>query len=129
MAPDSNTWKPPVLFHFSVEFQWMLARASASFAEVDGLGQELVLESNAARSGEAPGYPKGVKVGDIVLKRALEPLSDLITIWVQCCFNFTEIGWISAGSVFCLAGGTGAVPVQRNAGGAAVDLSQHLAPL
>ena len=105
MAPDSNTWKPPVLFHFSVEFQWMPARASASFAEVDGLGQELVLESNVARSGEAPGYPKGVKVGDIVLKRALEPLSDLITIWVQplsdlitiwvqCCFNFTEIGWI-----------------------------------
>lgn len=94
MAPDSNTWKPPVLFHFSVEFQWMLARASASFAEVDGLGQELVLEGNAARSGEAPGYPKGVKVGDIVLKRALEPFSDLITIWVQCCFNFTEIGWI-----------------------------------
>lgn len=72
----------------------MLARASASFAEVDGLGQELVLEGNAARSGKAPGYPKGVKVGDIVLKRALEPLSDLITIWVQCCFNFTEIGWI-----------------------------------
>lgn len=44
MAPDSKTWKPPVLFHFSVEFQWGKDKASASFAEVDGLGQELVLE-------------------------------------------------------------------------------------
>ena len=44
MASDSNTWNPPVLFHFRVDFQWKGGdKASASFAEVDGLSQELVL--------------------------------------------------------------------------------------
>lgn len=49
MAPDSKTWKPPVAFHFQVEFQWEGNKASASFAEVDGLGQELVFETGKTR--------------------------------------------------------------------------------
>ena len=40
MASDSNTWKPLVQFHFRVDFQWKTSKASASFVEVVGLGQE-----------------------------------------------------------------------------------------
>ncbi|MEG1564519.1 MAG: phage tail protein [Bacteroides sp.] len=86
MAPDSKTWKPPVLFHFQVEFQWDGNKASASFAEVDGLGQELVFESekDLLRSG----LPKDVKVNNLVLKRALEPINEKITVWVKNTFRF-----------------------------------------
>lgn len=94
MPPDSKTWKPPVLFHFSVEFQWGKDKASASFAEVDGLGQELVLDGHVTKSDRTPGYPKGVKQDDIVLKRAIEPLNEKITSWLRDCFNFRDTGWI-----------------------------------
>lgn len=94
MAPDSNTWKAPVLFHFQVEFQWNGNKASASFAEVDGLGQELMLDEQAVKSGRSPGFPKGIKVNDIVLKRALEPLNESITVWLKNSFSFLHTGWV-----------------------------------
>lgn len=84
MAPDSNTWKPPVLFHFSVEFQWKNDKTSASFAEVDGLGQELLLE----KGGDRIDLATEIKVPDLVLKRALEPLDEKITVWVKNTFRF-----------------------------------------
>lgn len=84
MAPDSKTWKPPVLFHFSVEFQWGKDKASASFAEVDGLGQELVLEKGK----DETELPVDVKVTDITLKRAIEPINEKITVWVKNTFRF-----------------------------------------
>lgn len=84
MAPDSKTWKPPVLFHFSVEFQWGKDKSSASFAEVDGLGQELVLESGSHKVS----LPIEVKVTDITLKRAIEPINEKITVWVKNTFRF-----------------------------------------
>lgn len=84
MAPDSTAWKPPVLFHFSVEFQWKDDKASASFAEVEGLGQELVLEKGK----DETELPVGVKTSDITLKRALEPLDEKITVWVKNTFRF-----------------------------------------
>ena len=84
MAPDSKTWKPPVLFHFSVEFQWGQDKASASFAEVEGLGHELVLEKGK----DVIELPVDVKVTDITLKRALEPLNEKITVWVKNTFRF-----------------------------------------
>lgn len=84
MAPDSKTWKPPVLFHFSVEFQWGNDKASASFAEVDGLGQELVLEKGK----DETELPVDVKVTDITLKRAIEPINEKITVWVKNTFRF-----------------------------------------
>lgn len=82
MIPDSKTWKPPVLFHFSVEFQWEGRKASASFAEVDGLGQELVFGQDAWE------LPVGVKVPHITLKRALDPIDEPITVWVKNSFRF-----------------------------------------
>nr|DAY60470.1 MAG TPA: tail tube protein [Caudoviricetes sp.] len=84
MPPDSKTWKPPVLFHFSVEFQWGKDKASASFAEVDGLGQELVLETGSNKVDLA----SDVKVSDVILKRAIEPINEKITVWVRNTFLF-----------------------------------------
>lgn len=86
MASGNNTWNPPVLYHFSVEFQWSETKdkASASFAEVDGLSQELVLEKENGNK-ELPGE---VKVTDITLKRAIEPINEKITVWVKNTFRF-----------------------------------------
>lgn len=86
MASGNNTWNPPVLFHFSVEFQWSETKdkASASFAEVDGLSQELVFEK---KSGNME-LPSEVKVTDITLKRAIEPVNEKITVWVKNTFRF-----------------------------------------
>lgn len=84
MTPDSKTWKPPVLFHFQVDFQWEGDKASASFAEVEGLGQELVLGSGA----DGTELPVDVKVAPITLKRALEPVNEKITVWVRNTFRF-----------------------------------------
>lgn len=85
MASDSNTWEPPVLFHFRVDFQWEGGdKASASFAEVDGLSQELVL----AKGEDYIELPKDVKCQDIILKRALEPINEKITTWVKNTFRF-----------------------------------------
>lgn len=99
MVPDSNTWKPPVQFHFRVDFQWKTGKASASFAEVDGLGQEIVFDNKAVKSERTPGYPSGVKSEDIVLKRAIEPLKEQITAWVKDSFNFRDTGWIDTCTV------------------------------
>lgn len=86
MASGDNTWNPPVLFHFSVEFQWSETKdkASASFAEVDGLSQELVFEK---KNGNME-LPSEVKMTDITLKRAIEPVNEKITVWVKNTFRF-----------------------------------------
>lgn len=73
-----------MLFHFSVEFQWGKDKASASFAEVDGLGQELVLETGSNKVDLA----SDVKVSDVILKRAIEPVNEKITVWVKNTFMF-----------------------------------------
>ncbi len=95
MAPDSMTWTPPVSFCFSVEFQWTdNSRSSASFAEVEGLGQEIVLSDSASRAEMLPGFPTEVKVPNITLKRSLEPLSEPISRWLDRSFHFLDCGWI-----------------------------------
>ncbi|WP_188521400.1 phage tail protein [Bacteroides fragilis] len=87
MASDSNTWNPPVLFHFRVDFQWTGGdKASASFAEVDGLSQELVL----AKGEDNIELPEDVKYTDIILKRALEPINEDISLWINNAFRFKE---------------------------------------
>ena len=88
MAPDSKTWKPPVAFHFQVEFQWEGNKASASFAEVDGLGQELVFENGKDQAGIR--LPEDVRVNDLVLRRALEAINEKITAWVKNTFRFKD---------------------------------------
>lgn len=93
---SSDAWIPPVAFHFRVEFQWDdNSRASASFSEVDGLCQELLFEERKMDSDNTPGYPKGVKIQDITLKRSLEPIDEVISKWVQDAFNVFYSGWIA----------------------------------
>jgi len=95
MIPDSKTWTPPVLFHFSVEFQWAdNSRSSASFAEVEGLGQEIVLSGKTDGTDSLPGFPTDVRVPDLTLKRSLEPLDEKISQWIDRSFNFLNTGWI-----------------------------------
>ncbi len=86
MASGDKPWSPPVLFHFRVDFQWEESKdkASASFAEVDGLSQELELDKG---NGNVE-LPTGVKVTDITLKRAIEPMNEKITVWVKNTFRF-----------------------------------------
>lgn len=88
MVPDSSTWKPPVQFHFRVVFQWDGSESSASFSEVDGLGQSLTLEPQSGGNKNELPQVKGVTVEELVLKRAVEPLSEEITRWVKECFDF-----------------------------------------
>ena len=93
---NKNPWIPPVTFHFRVEFQWEgNDRASASFSEVDGLGQELVLGGEAKRMDSFPGLPTDLKVSDITLSRSLEPLNERITQWFVQGFNVFDEGWIA----------------------------------
>lgn len=95
MPQDTSIWKPPVLFHFKVEFQWTdNSRTSASFAEVDGLGHDLVFSGSSKTDDRFPGLPTEVKVEDVVLKRSLEPLDEKISHWVKDSFNFLNTGWI-----------------------------------
>ena len=51
-------------------------------------------DEQAAKSERIPGFPKGIKANDIVLKRALEPLDEKITTWLEDCFSFQYTGWI-----------------------------------
>jgi len=96
MPSGSNAWIPPVAFYFRVEFQWDdNSRASASFSEVDGLCQEFLFDERKTDSDSTPGYPKGIKVPDITLKRSLEPMDDAITRWVTDAFNVFSNGWIA----------------------------------
>ncbi|MCH4182499.1 MAG: phage tail protein [Prevotella sp.] len=92
MAFDSNTWKPPVLFHFQVEFQWSGNKASASFAEVDGLEHELVFDGNVESAKIE--FPKSIKTRHVILKRALEPIDEKVTVWVKNTFRFMYSGSI-----------------------------------
>lgn len=99
MTPDSNTWKPPVQFYFRVVFQWDGSEASASFAEVDGLGQSLSLKAQSGREKEGQMLADGVSVEDLVLKRAIEPVDEKISKWVKECFEFLNGGWIKISNI------------------------------
>ena len=94
MAPDSKTWKPPVAFHFQVEFQWEGNKASASFAEVDGLGQELVVENGKDQAGIR--LPEDVRVNDLVLRRALETLGMILERETEDVLIVTHSGVLMA---------------------------------
>jgi len=89
MPSDGNTWDPPVIFRFQVEFQKNGNKASASFAEVDALEQELVFSSGGETGSE---LPSGVRMRNITLKRALEPLNEQITVWIKNTFRFRFTG-------------------------------------
>ena len=97
MAKSNDSWLPPVEFYFQVQFHWGSQHIGASFMEVSGLDQEMIIEdlSQAGDDGTKIKIPKEIKHGNIVLKRSLEPLDEKITAWVKSCFTYTMEGWIS----------------------------------
>ncbi len=85
-APDSNTWAPPVSFYFEVTFAGKGdAIPDTSFTDVSGLSMELVTEE-VKESGEnnfVHHLPQKVIHGNLVLKRALEPLNNPLETWIH----------------------------------------------
>lgn len=76
----------PVSFYFQVEFE---NETAVSFKEVSGLSVEL--ETETIQEGGVNEYdykfPKQIKHGNLVLKRALLPLSNSIEKWICSCLG------------------------------------------
>ena len=75
MSANTNNWALPVLFHFSVVFKLPSGDVIASFRTVSGIEQVLELQQQAQQGDSDLWLPTGVSHSDIVLARALEPLS------------------------------------------------------
>lgn len=90
MADLPNDWAPPVSFFFKVEFGGENPKIpDTSFSEVSGLTMELVTEE-VKESGEnyfTHKLPQQVKHGNLVLKRALEPLSNPLEDWIYATID------------------------------------------
>lgn len=84
----TDEWAPPVAFYFRVTFANIKGQPSipdTSFQEVSGLSMEMEYET-LEEKGEnyfVHKLPKAVKHPNLVLKRALEPLSDPLSAWVH----------------------------------------------
>lgn len=85
MAQKMSNWVPPVSFYFKIVFQGTPKIEDAAFMEVSGLKEEMeVMELQ--EGGENDFFhqiPKRVKHGNLVLKRALEPLDNGLEKWVK----------------------------------------------
>ncbi len=82
MAED-NEYTLPVSFYFSVGFMGGLNEVA--FKEVSGLSSEMEVET--LREGGENSYelklPKQVKHSNLVLKRALMPLTNTVEAWIK----------------------------------------------
>ena len=90
MSANNNNWAPPVQFHFSVVFKLPSGDTAASFRSVSGIDQTLALQQQAQQGDNDLWLPTGVSHSDIVLSRALEPLSENVSTWVNDCMSFKE---------------------------------------
>lgn len=83
-------------FYFQVQFHLGSQHITASFSEVSGLDQEIVLQelNQAGDDGIKVKIPKEVTHGNITMKRALEPISEDLSAWVSRCFNYATNGRI-----------------------------------
>lgn len=85
MAGTTTPWTPPVAFYFRVVIQGSPKIPDTDFLEVSGLKVEMVVED--LREGGENGFvhhlPKEVKHGNLILKRALEPLDNALETWVK----------------------------------------------
>lgn len=85
MAQQTNVWVPPVSFYFKIVFQGAPKIVDSAFLEVSGLREEM--EVTEVQEGGENDYfhrvPKRVKHGNLVLKRALEPLDNSLEKWVK----------------------------------------------
>ncbi len=77
----------PVAFYFKVSF--LTGLHELPFKEVSGLSAEMELETlqEGGSNHIELRVPKQVKHGNLVLKRALAPLSDSLEIWIKSCME------------------------------------------
>lgn len=80
-----NEWVPPVSFYFRVVIQGSPKIPDTDFLEVSGLKMELQVEEmkEGGQNDFIYSVPKTVKHGNLILKRALEPLSNSLETWIK----------------------------------------------
>lgn len=80
-------WVPPVSFYFQVQFHGEPKISGVRFQEVSGL--KLERKVNILNKGGDPDsvqyVPGELSHGNIVLKRALEPLDEGLSKWIREC--------------------------------------------
>lgn len=81
----NEPWTPPVSYYFKVCFQGNGKQSSVSFAQVNGLKQEIAITRAAQLGGNGSQINSftSATYGHIELKRALEPLNEEITKWIK----------------------------------------------
>ena len=89
-AKAKTEWTTPVEFHFRVDFQLKSEHFKASFMEVRGLNMTLDTKGKINDNGAHTRIPNGLSYGKITFKRALEPLSEPFTKWINECFSYLE---------------------------------------
>ena len=84
---DKKEWVLPVSFYFQVQFHGTPKIAGVRFQEVTGLKLErkVTVLKKGGDSEETQYVPEELTHGNIVLKRALEPLGESFTQWVKEC--------------------------------------------
>ena len=78
-------WEPPVSFYFKVVFQGAPKIEDTAFMEVSGLRREMEIVE-IQEGGENDYYhqvPRRLKHSNLVLKRALEELSNPLETWIK----------------------------------------------
>lgn len=82
---SSADWTPPVSFYFRVVLQGSPKIPDTDFMEVSGLYTEMEVEEvqEGGANGSVLHLPKRVKHGNLILKRALEPLDNALETWVK----------------------------------------------
>lgn len=79
-----DLWSYPVSFYFDVQ----ILGISLRFHEVSGLNQQIELVHIPEGGGVGYEVPKELKHGNLVLKRAINPiLRDIFDNWVSCTFE------------------------------------------
>lgn len=80
-----KTWVPPVSFYFRVVIQGSPKIPDTDFLEVSGLKVEMQVEElkEGGQNDFVHFVPKMVKHGNLVLKRALEPLDNSLETWIK----------------------------------------------
>lgn len=85
MSALAKEWAPPVSFYFRVVIQGFPPIPDTGFLEVSGLSMRMEVER--LREGGGNDFeimlPKRLTHGNLVLKRALEPLGNALEIWIK----------------------------------------------
>lgn len=79
-----DLWSYPVAFYFDVQ----ICGISLRFHEVSGLNQQIEVVHIPEGGGTGYEVPNGIKHGNLVLKRAINPiLKDIFDDWVSVTFE------------------------------------------